>query len=104
MEALEERCLLSGDVVLEWNDIILAAARATSGSAISSTFDVLLKAQDKDVSGALTGCRGILNCGRSTGDGSSISATHFRVAMHAIVMVAVERYRRAKNRGEGECE
>jgi hypothetical protein len=37
LEALEDRCLLSGDVVLEWNSLVLDAARATSADPLVVT-------------------------------------------------------------------
>jgi hypothetical protein len=54
-------------------------------------YDVLLRAQDKDVDGALASCRGILNCGRSIGDEPTLISMLVRIALNALATKKVER-------------
>jgi hypothetical protein len=54
-------------------------------------YDALLRAQDGDVEGALTSCRGILNCGRSIGDEPTLISMLVRLALNALGTKKVER-------------
>jgi hypothetical protein len=54
-------------------------------------YDALLRAQDGDMDGALTSCRGILNCGRSVGDEPTLVSMLVRIALNAVATKRVER-------------
>ncbi len=49
-------------------------------------YDVLLRAQDEDLDGALTSCRGILNCGRSIGDEPTLISMLVRIALNHLAI------------------
>jgi hypothetical protein len=48
--------------------------------------DVLLRAQDEDLDGALTSCRGILNCGRSIGDEPTLISMLVRITLNHLAI------------------
>jgi hypothetical protein len=52
--------------------------------------DVLLRAQDGDLDGAITSCRGMLNCGRSIGDEPMVISMLIRVAIDSVTAKKVE--------------
>jgi hypothetical protein len=54
-------------------------------------YDVLLRAQDKDMDTALQSCRGILNCGRSMGDEPGFTSMLARIALNWMAIIGVER-------------
>lgn len=54
-------------------------------------YDVLLRAQDNDIVGALASCRAILNVGRSIGDEPLLVSQLVRMACRAIAVSKVER-------------
>ena len=54
-------------------------------------YDALLRAQDGDMDGALTSCRGILNCGRSIGDEPTLISMLVRIALNSVAAKKVER-------------
>jgi hypothetical protein len=53
--------------------------------------DALMRAQDKDLNGALASCRGVLNCGRSLGDEPRLHSMLVRLALNNIARRQVER-------------
>jgi hypothetical protein len=66
-------------------------ARDTLKIAHLLAYDALVRAQDKDVDGALASCSGILNCGRSIGDEPAEWSMIFRVALNQMAARKVER-------------
>jgi hypothetical protein len=54
-------------------------------------YDVLLRAQQEDIDGALTSCRAILNAGRSIGDEPFIISALVRIACRATSVVKTQR-------------
>jgi hypothetical protein len=53
-------------------------------------YDPLLRVQDGDLDGALTSCRGMLNCGRSIGDEPMVISMLIRVAIDSVTAKKVE--------------
>jgi hypothetical protein len=53
--------------------------------------DVLLRAQEKDLKGALDSCRALLNAGRAIGDEPTLISMLVRVAIQAIAVKKLER-------------
>lgn len=54
-------------------------------------YDALLRAQEGGADGALTSCRGILNCGRSIGDEPTLISMLVRIALNSLAAKKVER-------------
>jgi hypothetical protein len=54
-------------------------------------YEVLLRIQDGDIDGALTSCRGLLNCGRSIGDEPTLISMLVRVALDNLTIKKVQR-------------
>src|SRR5207302_9200795 len=55
------------------------------------TYDALLRAQEKDIDGALASCRAALNAGRAIGDDPSLLSQLVRVACRAVATRKMER-------------
>lgn len=55
------------------------------------TYDVLLRAQGKDLEGALDSCHALLNCGRALGDEPSLFSMIVRDDLHWLVTSKLER-------------
>jgi hypothetical protein len=54
-------------------------------------YDVLLRAQDKDMDEALTSCRAVLNCGRSIGDEPELLPVLARIDLNRLAAKMIER-------------
>jgi hypothetical protein len=75
-------------------DYILTVLPCTEDARTMGTlfaYDVLVRAQDEDMDGALTSCRGILNCGRVIGDEPTLISMMVRIGLIAAATKRVER-------------
>jgi hypothetical protein len=75
-------------------DYILTVLPHTEDArALSNLFlyEALLRAQDEDTDGALTSCRGILNCGHAIGDEPTLISMMVRMGLLAVAAKSAER-------------
>jgi hypothetical protein len=54
-------------------------------------YDSMLRAQDKDLDGALKTCKCILHCGRAIGDEPTLISMLVRIALHRVALEKLER-------------
>jgi hypothetical protein len=75
----------------DWISTLLPTVQDTRMVAYPLQFDVMVRAQDGDLEGALRSCRAILNNGRSLGDSPFLVSQLVRMAIRAIFCGSLER-------------
>jgi ABC-type transport system involved in multi-copper enzyme maturation permease subunit len=87
--------LPEGYVPIAWTDDVLSTLlgdiQQTRTLARLLSFDVMLRLHDRDVDGALTSSRGILNCARAVGDAPLLIGMFMRTSQRSLTAHAVER-------------
>jgi hypothetical protein len=84
-----------GRYVVAWRpdyvSTLLPHAQQARDMAYLLSFDVLLRAHDGDIDGALVSCRAILNAGRSLGDEETLISQLVRIACAGVALAKAER-------------